>query len=260
MLVTTGLLIFFPLLYRNIITSGYTAFPLTAPDVVQVEWKYDKAATNQIADYITAYARNHAVVTRQEIEEVKNMSLFQWIPTWWTQNEPAEKVILGTLVLAVVLLALFRKRLLGKASFESKLVLAISAAGILFWFITAPAMRFGVGFIITFTGLVLYLSGTNFFKTPYIRDSLFTTCMITVSLGLLSYGIYRFVMFFEWKQWLVPAGISSMPYKVVNCNGFTVHIPSNEGECGNTPVPCAANCANFLFRGSTVTDGFKARN
>lgn len=257
--ICAGLFILAPLLARNIITSGYAFFPAAVANIAPVDWKYNKEGTKYTAAYVKAYARNNTITTAEETEAENKKNFSQWIPVWWQQNGLAEKAILAIAVLSILLWIFFFKRMIQTSNRETILASIISIIGIVFWFYTAPAPRFGVGFLIGFTGLNVYTLFQNFFKTPYVPKGWYIGAVVLLTIPVVAYDAYRFTVFFEWRQWLKPAGLKAVVYKNETCNGFLVHLPPPGFECAGSAVPCVDTCGAFLFRGRFMTDGFKEK-
>jgi len=71
--VIVSALILVPFFARNIITTGYLAFPSAFPDITRVDWKYDKNQTQFEKKYITAYARAQVDYDEAKVEAAMAM-------------------------------------------------------------------------------------------------------------------------------------------------------------------------------------------
>ena len=241
---------------RNIITSGYAIFPDTTIDITDVDWKYSNELTVNEKNYITAYAKRMGVSTKDEIEAVNDMAITEWLPGWWKNRSAADKTILILFLISFIISILFLKRIINRG-FISLLILFTAIAGIIFWFHNAPDPRFGFGFILSFMGIFFYPILKE--KEFSIRKNAAAIILITISTGIFSYTVYRFINFFHTDQLATPLGISAAAYKTFDCEGIQINTPVN-GEFGITPVPCTdQDCDKFSARGNTVQDGFKAK-
>jgi hypothetical protein len=86
----------------------------------------------------------------------------QWLPTWWFDRSLIEKLMLLLAALAVPLMCIRHKNWQKIEIIFGVLLIA----GLLFWLMTAPALRFQfatIAFLIVITGrtLVLWLIGSN---------------------------------------------------------------------------------------------------
>jgi len=68
-----------PWLIRGVITSGYLAFPISAVDLFNVDWKIPIAYVRQNSEWITSWARAKSYDT----QDILAMSFTQWVPLWW---------------------------------------------------------------------------------------------------------------------------------------------------------------------------------
>jgi len=77
------------------------------------------------------------------------------------------------------------------------------------------------------------------------------------SVTILSYTAYRISKLFAANNIIEPAGIAPVTYKTMDCNGIQVNIPETNTDCGDTEVPCTTTgCSHFIFRGSSIKNGF----
>lgn len=248
----------FPFIARNIITSGYIVFPLTAIDVVNVDWKYSQQLTTNEKKYITAYAKNPGIMTPDEIDAVVKSSLREWIPGWWQNRSMADKVILILLMVCLFVALLSIRKIIRSGSIAVLIFITLLAA-IIFWFVNAPDPRFGFGQIIGFIAAVAYLVFLN--KHLSFNKSVLLVIVIFASAVISTYTVYRFMNFFQRSQLLSPLGIEKIEFSSFHCNGLKFNKPAGNHDFGNTPVPCTdLNCEDFISRGSNIKDGFRAKS
>jgi hypothetical protein len=241
---------------RNIITTGYVVFPQTAIDIVDVDWKYDAQRTVQEKNYITAYAKKQGVITKEEIDQVNQMTVAEWLPGWWTNRSFADKAIFILLMLALIAAIIFIKKIIHSGIIQL-LVLCTMLAGIVFWFINAPDPRFGFGFILGFICTVAYIILKV--KELTISRNVLSAILIIFCLGTSTYIFYRINNFFRSGQLIAPLGIPAAAYKSIECNGIKINAPTH-AEFGITPVPCTdLPCEHFFPRGNKIDDGFRAK-
>jgi len=244
-----------PFIARNIITSGYIVFPLTAIDVVNVDWKNDPSLTLNERNYVTAYARKPGVLAG-EISAVNKMNLSEWLPNWWLNRSTADKVIMILLVLSFFGALLSTKKILS-SGFILQLILITLLTGIIFWFVNAPDPRFGFGSILGFIGVVSYLLFKG--KEIFIGKNVLIAILLISAGSILAYSGYRFKNFFSKEQLLTPLGIEKTEYKTFGCQGIKINSPINS-DFGITPIPCTdLSCEKFSPRGNKVEDGFRVK-
>lgn len=253
--IVIGIIIFTPFVARNIISSGYVAFPSTVVDISNVDWKYDKVSTILEKDYIKAYARTQADHTKESIDASLNMSLIEWVPLWWGNRSAADKAILLLFILALIVALVNIKKILA-AGYHAKISLLVLLASVGFWFFQAPDPRFGFGFLIAFMAIIAYL----FLKNIKINKLTILLVLSAIILTIAAYDLYRFKNFFTKEQWLMPAGIEKSSYTTTDCSGILINQPPPNKDFGNIPIPCSKDsCIHFVPRGKKISDGFRAK-
>ncbi len=257
--VAVPLLLFFCMITRNIITSGYIVFPSTTIDAANVDWKYDKELTQLEKNYITAYARTRVDYTKDKVEAVMNMKITEWLPVWWKQMAIADKFIVGLIAIAVIIF-LFRLKEIFTNRWVIIFPVLVAVAGLAFWFTQAPDPRFGFGFIIPFIGLAFIpLQKINIANKMPTRK-IYNLVIAMFCLSIIIYAVYWITKNDSKNIALLPKGLKSIPYKTVKINEISFNIPENETACSGTPVPCVYDSSQtFILRGKNVTDGFKEK-
>ena len=134
---TTVTLLFGVWLAQNIILTGYLIFPFPEIDLFSFDWKVpsDIVAQEKIITY--NWARGI---------ETSSATPFGWISSWWSPIQPVHKIIYGLSILALLLspLAIIKVK-------KEKMILLgciVSIIGAIFGFLTAPALRFSLGFVV----------------------------------------------------------------------------------------------------------------
>jgi len=257
--VIMGLFVLSPILARYIVTTGYLLYPLSFPDIIVADWKVPHELTTITRQYITAYARTHIEYDHDEIRQVINMSLSEWVPVWWKTLALTDKIILVSNLAGLLLLLPYWKSL---SNNQNKLLLPgfiFLCLSIVSWFFSAPDPRFGYGFLIPASGLVLFLMVENVKKVKRSYATGLKFCLYIFSLVLAIYTVHRFKNYFEIRQIVTPIGIKKTSYQSIECNGIILNVPPANFKCGDLPLPCAQDgCTNFTPRGKTISAGFKA--
>ncbi len=210
--------------------------------------------------YISAYARTNAPFSLDPSFPDYNMKIAEWLPIWWSLQSSANRLIILSVPISIILLIAFHKRIFIKKNNDLLRSLIFLFLGILFWFIKAPDPRFGFGFLIPFVAIVICLLIDNIRIKHRIAASLAPISLFLLSAGLLAYSSFRFYYYFNLKNILMPAGISSIPYTQVNCNGAIINYPLNNEYCGDSPVPCVRiECDSVIPRSNLLKDGFRIK-
>jgi hypothetical protein len=253
------IVIIFSFVTRNIITSGYVAFPSPFPDWANVDWKFGNEDTRIEKNYITAYARIPVAHEPAKIDEVIAMPMKKWLPLWWQNLGIAEKIVF-VILLVSLLITIVRVMKIARSHLASKIALLTALAGLIFWFVNAPDPRFGFGFIIPFIAIVFTPSFTNAVANRISRKMMAVPVLLCTLL-LSGYTAYRLLYFSSSRQFIKPIGIVKKASSSFQCGDILFYKPEDNQSCGDLPVPCFYNdsCGQIELRGSSVTDGFRAK-
>ncbi len=261
------LLLWAPWLARNVILSGYLAYPQTAVDVFNVPWKMPLKGVKDEADWIVSWAR----FPRMDKELVLAMPVTQWAPMWFDDLTKNRQIILLVLaaapfgfgLAALAAFAFFRKHF---RNWFQPLVLTlpvwlVTYAGILFWFFSVPRYRFGNGVLMA--GLVLVvLCGAGLFRA-WLRS---VARFAPLAAALLTVAYLAMVLFQSAEPktrnarlWL-PADYVNLPTEPCNFGDFGVSCATQYQQCGYNPFPCVPQSfPNVFLRGTSFGDGFEVR-
>ena len=244
-----------PFIARNIIATGHIVFPSPLADILAVDWKLDHRSTVLLQQYISDYAR---IGERARIGGPPVAGWKEWMPLWWGNRSWVEKFVLEGLAATLLLGCIFFKRVVQQANFQTRLMLLVAAAGLLFWFLQAPDPRFGYGFIFPLQAVVLYRLAAGYRLSGNGGRWILSAGLIVCTTGIAAYTAYRFTHFFTAKNWLQPEGIPPTATKKINHQGILFYTPCHTCGCGSTPLPCAYDDEPFLLRGALLEDGFRS--
>ncbi len=243
---------------RNVVSSGYVLYPSPIPDVFSYQWKQQKKKVEQIASYITIYARIQDSYTEEKMNQVKEMSFKQWGRIWWHQRKLIDQALIVVLLISFCR-GIYRLPKLWAKNKDYFILYFTSLTGVAFWFLNAPDPRFGYGFILALIGLEAM---TTPWKAYFVSICPTLTKAGSMLLGLTfsGYIIYRCINYVEARQILIPLGIEKIPTTSVICNGTAFNIATSQG-CGDTELPCIENpCETFEQIGNDISEGFKSKN
>ncbi len=249
-----------PYLLRNIWLSGYLVYPLPALDLFHFDWQVPRAAALAEKRAVEAFARDPHYVLPQV------HGAFSWVPTWFHQTmadygSKIEKIFLpGLIILLDGLLHLLKKKT-GRIALEERgrntVIYLLAAAGLLFWFFTAPDPRFGMGFIMIAAVLIFLplLKAFDYQVTRFFPWSL----AVLLLYFMVAFGVQDLPAIGP-RLWL-PSPYPQAQLAAEEIQGRQVYFPrSREGKCWYAPLPSAYHPAHFAFRGPGLADGFKARS
>lgn len=149
--VAAGLAVLAPWLVRNVIISGYLVYPYAGLDLFNPDWKMDPAVLADDSQDIRMFARGI-----RSAAEYDN-SLVGWVPRWFLANGTGDRIaiIVGAVCIPLVLYLIGRS--LRKKEYGLTALLSAGVLNLVFWFFSAPHMRYGGPYIYV---LVVMAAGT----------------------------------------------------------------------------------------------------
>lgn len=249
----TGLICIIPLITRNIISTGYPLFPAAIADLFHTETKLRPEAITSWQHYITAYARLEAE-DYEAAEAIFQYSPGQWIPGWWKRISPVDKgLLVSIIVFALLNLVTIKNQRRQSADW---IILLVSLAGSIFWFMNAPDPRFGTAFLIPLAYSLM--SGCTYVFPVDVKATWNKAAVIVIAFAVSAYTLYRFANFFEPRQLIFPGGIQKTEYKEISCQGMKMSVAAGGDNCGMAPLPCLKkNCDSIIVMENL--SGFKSR-
>ena len=140
-----GILVLAPYLIRNVLLSGWLIYPFEAIDLFDVVWKVP-------LEYLLVDAYQIKVWGRCLFDiNLIDMPMAEWLPIWWGAQERYTKMFLGASVLGIILAAFnLVYKLIKKIEVRMELVSLYVGllASALVWFVMAPFVRYGLGFLL----------------------------------------------------------------------------------------------------------------
>lgn len=251
--------ILLPLLIRNVILTGYLVFPGPAIDLFHFDWRVPENIVVEESKAIHWFA----AIPHMDQAEFYSLPASKWIPIWFANQVPRHKAILsavlGLPVILAVLLVLkgWRNYLVSKKSILFPLV--VSYLGIVFWFLAAPAFRFGYGFLlaavlIQVSMIVEFLLKMVNWTQTMLKIAIYPgmiaiMVLSTISLPNLSSPFRRILLPLNYPDW------STEPCSFGN---FTILCQVNYDACWYDAFPCAIKGEkNIVMRETDFSEGFR---
>lgn len=236
-------MILLPWMIRGVILSGYIAYPLTI-GTIPVEWRVPRALVIDEANWIRSWAR----APHTDWHSV--LSNWNWFKPWLRIMLSAQFDVVIPLILTfvAVFLTLIVKRVLKKTQHSMRTMLWVSLLpaiiSLLFWFVTAPDLRFaGASFwILGASSVILAL---NSLTQVSCLSSLKTT---SLSLGILGLSLALAIISF---RYYAPSPLINKPGEAngfhsvsqakletfVTDYGLVLYVPDGE-QCWWGKLPC----------------------
>lgn len=155
-LVAAGGLILLSWSIRSVFLSGYPVFPQLQLDVFSVDWKMPADQVRLAIDGVVGLAR-----IGNSWRPSMDMSGWQWVPRWFNRLTLNRQLIVALTLVSPLLAILGRYRYPSVFSRKYLAAFVTGFIGSIFWFLSAPDIRFGYGFLISTCALVL---------APFISD------------------------------------------------------------------------------------------
>lgn len=263
----TGILMLTPWLIRNIILSGYIAYPVWQLDVFWFDWKIPATSVYDITWQINSvsaeqnWIKTWAMIPNKHCFQILLLPLKDWFPFWYAPIFIVNKLILkGCLISILVLPFLFYyKRKISSHIFGLWIVCICQNV---FWFFTAPDIRFAYGslllcFLIFIESLLVLLN---------ISVQKITVIILIFATVYWSYSY----AFYDGKNplristlkenSLLPKKMKQGVMKKQIVNGFEIFIPEKDNRCYDSPLPCTPYYNPKLeLRGEEIQEGFKIK-
>ncbi len=252
-----SLVIALPFMIRNYILSGRILYPSAFPDIFHPVWKVNEGISAGDTAYIIGYGKGFTTA------EAADYPLRQWFPVWWGQLGTMEKLFFAATLVSV--LVLFVSLFLRKKAVIPHIVEGTVLASVLFWFVSAPLIRYGLAFLICFPFVMLgELLEINKEKHEAWQKGRFIGCLLLLSLFLLYKGVQlgRTVL----RQIGQPYYLSQQDYghyetEANVVDGTTIYTPLEGNQCGYEAFPSAPEIFEGLhLLGDGVEDGFCIRD
>lgn len=260
------LLFWLPWVGRNYILSGSLIFPVKIT-ALNPEWAIGEPLYNDALQFIieggySLYRPDRVVVSQTD-------PLIVRLQKWFVHNiRFYDRAILLAALLLPLLLFAFKKRM---AQFgQMGIIVASSYLGVLYWLLTAPDPRFGLGYLVP-----LGLLGIAPALHKFISDKKIERYLLPVtSLAVLGCWALTFVFYFYLYAQFTSDGrvaattspsygvLMPYPYPTVHKegpNGF--NIADNDQSCWDAPLPCLEfEDPNIIMLGDELQDGFGYRS
>ena len=250
-LVLSALLIYLFLLIpwaiRGIISSGYIAFPISFMGF-PVDWKMPKEILIGLSAFIKGFARSH-LHGQGGIDAAYN---YNWFPGWVKRM-----LTTGGFIIPIILLILTIVGLKIKKINISKLILILTPIfiSIIFWFFTAPDIRFAV-FTFWALGIIPLAYFLSHINIRWVNNICFIAFISVCSLLIMI------------KNWNTdPELLGSLPKQdnsvFTTKSGLKINTikgtpPGDDWQIGDCTIPCSVfPDSNLVLRGNGVEKGFK---
>jgi hypothetical protein len=249
-----SLAILLPWCARGIILSGYPFFPATALGF-PVDWKVPTSAANWYAAGVHSWGR----IPDASPAETQG---FAWLGVWLNRavrNRASFQVPLAISLCGLAVALGFRIRGRIREACPWLWLLLPSLAGVGFWFLASPEMRFGQFAIWTTAGTLGswgIVASTSGYRTRHAGAAM------AMLLGLLVWCLLSFGWKEPYRALLAVKELPPLPKADVAVRhtafGLGVYVPVQGSLCWDAPLPCTPYFDKTLRlrKGSSTRWGF----
>lgn len=244
----TSIIIFligFPHFIRGIIASGYVSFPLTL-GFPNLYWSVPLKEVVHVQDLIKGWARSAGPHWHETLNS------WSWLASW-AHHLKARRVALwlGMVIAGLALdgLCFIRKRTRDLRVFLAMCLLSLM--GCVFWFLTAPTLRFGYGYLYSLSGILLSYGLYNLLTDKKnCQFFLRITLVLFIALCIFQHRLHFDQMLNVHKV----KKIRLVKHKSIN--GVTLFTPKNGDQCFDAPLLCTPyfkKNLHVVLQGNRVT-------
>lgn len=140
--VLLGVCVLGPFLARSVVLSGYLLYPFEKFDLFALDWKVPAAEVEGMRLEVRGWAIQPWIGPEAALQPVG-----EWLPVWIRRNAAAHPAEMALLVLAPLLFVIALARLSRRKQWEPLLICLLPPAGLVFWFTSAPDVRFGFSWL-----------------------------------------------------------------------------------------------------------------
>ena len=248
----SGAVVLIPFFVRNIIISGYLIYPYEKIDLFNVDWKLP-------ADI----CQNERISTKDWSiqgagEAVSGSSIFVWF-SFWKAAQKSSVIYLLAVSSFSCLINMFYGFMQGVRlkKWEFFTACTVTTCCLVFWFVSAPHIRFGRPYLLL---PVFLLLGIVFSKVK-INWKYISCFMLIMLLAVPLYGIFKSARAEE-RHFVFPADYDETPVTVITIGDARFYRPAEGDLAGYYEFPAVNGIESFEqieMRGDSIYDGFRMK-
>ncbi len=255
-----GIATLLPFFIRNVLISGWLIYPSTFIDLFDVDWKIPKGVAQYDAMEIGVYGKGINDVTKLD------MPITEWLPEWFKQLSLVEKGWVGLTAICLVagVIYFIYKLIKKKVDADILLVFIVLLISCMFWFFSAPLVRYGYGYL---TSIPLFVDGClcmELVERSKDKRSLYIAFLIVF--GIM--GLYRLktvgydiISTLKQPYYLTQADYEDWPAKEYELKpGRIIYVPEQDALIGYDKFPASLMTIDIQMRGDDFKDGFRYKD
>ncbi len=226
------LVLLIPHLLHSVVLSGYPAYPVTA-GAVSVQWQVPVAQAQADLEWVYSWARE------PNVNKDQVLGSWTWLQHWLAHN-PSNPILLLPLLVTISALLI---SVLSHGDIRGQWIIGVACLpALIYWFFTAPDIRFAVLPLWTLGGISFTLATE---QRKRIRMPIIVLVIVYALVTLLSNVTF--------------SPVHAVPKTTTQTNqtGLTIFIPVADEQCWFAPLPCAPSLDNTLqLIGKDLAGGF----
>ena len=255
-----GVATLLPFFIRNVLISGWLIYPSTFIDLFDVDWKIPKGVAQYDAMEIGVYGKGINDVTKLD------MPITEWLPEWFRHLSLVEKGWVGLTAICLVagVIYFIYKLIKKKVDADILLVFIVLLISCMFWFFSAPLVRYGYGYL---TSIPLFVDGClcmELVERSNDKRSLYIAFLIVF--GIM--GLYRLktvgydiISTLKQPYYLTQADYEDWPAKEYELKpGRIIYVPEQDALIGYDKFPASLMTIDIQMRGDDFKDGFRYKD
>jgi len=240
-----------PWLLRYFVTTGCIIYPVAFTCFPKLNWALSLPAVRFSADVIIkGWARQQDPLATVVISDWG--WLRPWLALMWGSTEVV--FLLGLLLSGLIILgaALISRNAI-KNPYERFAIWVIQLpfwGGVIFWFLNAPAPRFGAGYFWALA--ILCLSSGGLYLLRDVKKEIFALAAFALKLIVVSFALAGFVrfsadIFNSAPNLLIPPGVPQAAIMTrPSNNGIIYYAPTRDYQCWDAPLTCTPSSSSQL--------------
>lgn len=246
LLISFGLLCFIiaGFVVRNIIISGWLLYPFPVGNL-HLPWSVSKPYVQDMIDVISSYPK----LPEASAQTVKNRNFFYWFVPWFNKFKQSSEFFMFACAILVLVWSSFQLSSIGKFIYARLNLLALlifAAASILFWFSSAPDVRFGSTYF-----YVLFASSIIFLFEGSTNKNIMKIFIYVIFIYQMALNLPAFYMATEPHLFTFPYTQPRKLNRVVASPAgenppLYIYMPAQDNKCGDSPIPCTPYAGGLL--------------
>ena len=250
-----GTAVIFPFLARNVIQSGYLLYPFPALDLFNFDWEIPAFKAEAESTEIMAWGRS------LNYKGAYDWPFGKWIHEWWQYLDSRFKYFVLIDLAAIVCNAvMIIKSIKNKRADHRLFVMVIIMISWLYWFLSAPIIRYGMPFLLLLPAVTLLYMGDDIKKCFAVTEQLFIIAML-INL-VMTFDAYNCKIFWP-EDYPLNEGVENIIY-APDGSEHVIYSPVEGADLTEYPiyyqfpaVPGASMLKEVEMRGNDLSDGFR---